>query len=201
MLITQISNQLLLWYFQRQFLLQTLNLLPFQKLWMYRRIKQNETPTQRKHWNRVIYRSSADRASYYYNIKVLVYNVYLVNNPYSYSELSIFVLFFHCERHMLRWYILIFVICHIEGSYINSSHNFWICAVFLISVATLWGSQRIPWSLYWDLEAKNHLSSAICCSVGKIQHMFMYINTLRLSTFIIYSSNFFKCNSTHHLCS
>ena len=42
--------------------------------------------------------------------------------------------------------------------------------------------------MYLDLEGKNHPSFAIVLSLGYIQNMFMYINTLRLSTLIIYSS-------------
>ena len=40
-----------------------------------------------------IYCGSADSASYFYNRKVLVYNVYLANNTYGYGEVSIFILF------------------------------------------------------------------------------------------------------------
>ena len=44
---------------------------------------------------------------------------------------------------------------------------------------------------YWDIKAKNHPSFDICRSLGKIQYMFMYINNLRLTMLIIYSSNLF----------
>ena len=91
LLITKNSNQVLCGIFKGHFLLQTLNLLPFQKLQLFRRSKKNKTPTQRKHWKIGLFWGSADRASYYYNKKVLVYNVYSVNNPYSYGELSICV--------------------------------------------------------------------------------------------------------------
>ena len=101
-------------------------------------------PTQSKHWKTGLYLGSADRASYYYNIKVLVYNVYSVNNPYSYSELSIFVQFFELRETHAEVVYYFFVIYLIEVSYIKISHNFWICAVFFISVTIFWGSQRIP---------------------------------------------------------
>ena len=95
MLITQISNQFLLWYFQRPFFCcRQLNLLTFQKLRSTRRSKQQKTSTQSKHWNTGIYRGSEDRSRYYYNRKGLVYNVHSANSPYSYGELSIFVPFF-----------------------------------------------------------------------------------------------------------
>ena len=79
----------------------------------------------------------------------------------------------------------------IEVSYINISHNVWICALFFISITILWGSQNLPQSLHLDLEAKKHPSFAIFRSLCKIQHMFIYTNTLRLSTLIIYSSKFY----------
>ena len=44
---------------------------------------QKNTPTQRKHWDTGIYCGSVNRVRYYCNRKVLVYNVYYVNNPYS----------------------------------------------------------------------------------------------------------------------
>ena len=69
-------------------MLQTLNLPPFQKLRLSISIKKQRNPTQRKYWNMGLYSWFSDRASYYYNRKVLMYNVYLVNSPYSYSELS-----------------------------------------------------------------------------------------------------------------
>ena len=73
-------------------------------------------------------------------------------------------------------------------SYINISNHFIICAAFFISVTIFWGSQRIPLKLYWDLEARNNPSFSIFRSLSKIQHKFMYIDTLRLSTLIIYYS-------------
>ena len=114
MLITQISNQFLLWYLRGHFSLQTLNLLTFQIIWLSRRSKQKKTPIQRKNWNTGLYCSLADHASYYFNRKVLVYNGYLFKIhmvTVSYRYLS-FV--FNCKRHMLRWYILIFVIFRLK---------------------------------------------------------------------------------------
>ena len=75
--------------FKGHFLLQTLNVLPFQKIGLSRRSKQKNL-TQSKHWDTGIYWGSANCVSYYYNRKVLVYNVYSVNNPYIYGGLSIF---------------------------------------------------------------------------------------------------------------
>ena len=56
-----------------------------------------------------LYRGSGDRVRYFHNRKVLVYNIFSVNNTYSYGELSIFVLFFYCEILMLMQYVLFLV--------------------------------------------------------------------------------------------
>ena len=66
-----------------RFLLQTLNLLLFQKLQLYRRSKQKKTPIQSKHWKTGIYPGLFYRAIHYHNKKGLVYKVYWVNNLYS----------------------------------------------------------------------------------------------------------------------
>ena len=78
---------------KRHFSLQTLILLPFQNLRLPRFNRENKTPTRSKHWKTGLYWGLENLVSYYYNRKVLVYNIYLVDNPYSYGELSIFVPF------------------------------------------------------------------------------------------------------------
>ena len=55
------------WFFKSHSLLQTLNILPFQNIWLSGRSKQKNIPTQSKHWNTGLYRGSDDRASYCYN--------------------------------------------------------------------------------------------------------------------------------------
>ena len=91
--ITQILNKLILWYFQRQFFAADTESTTFSKTLTVQTQKTKKTPTQIKHWKTGIYRGSADCARYYYNRKVIVYNVYSVKNPYSYGELSIYVPF------------------------------------------------------------------------------------------------------------
>ena len=66
--------------------------------------------------------------------RVLVYYVYLVDNPYIYGELSIFVPIFLLRETHAEVIYLYFSFFQIEVSYINISHNFRICAIFLISV-------------------------------------------------------------------
>ena len=65
--------------------------------------------------------------------RVLVYYVYLVDNPYIYGELSIFVPIFLLRETHAEVIYLYFSFFQIEVSYINISHNFRICAIFLIS--------------------------------------------------------------------
>ena len=114
MLITRFSNKLLLWCFQRPFFATDTESTTLSKYSTVQTQQTKKMLTQIKHWKTGIYQRSADCASYYYNRKVLMYNVYLVNNPYSYSELSIFVPLFllretHAEviysyfRHLSDW--------------------------------------------------------------------------------------------------
>ena len=64
LLITQISNQFLLWYFQKSFFCYLLNLLPFKNLLLSRSSKQKITLTQSKHLKIGLYRGLANSASY-----------------------------------------------------------------------------------------------------------------------------------------
>ena len=82
--------------------LQTLNLLPVQKLCLPRRNKQTKTSTQRKHLNTGLYCRSGNFASYYLNIILLGYNFFSFNNSYSRVSYPYLIHFFNFKRHMLR---------------------------------------------------------------------------------------------------
>ena len=83
LLITQILNQLLLWYFQRSFFAADTESTTFSKTSNVQMQQTKMTPKQSKYLNTGIYRGSDNCARYYYNRNLLVYDVYLVNNPYS----------------------------------------------------------------------------------------------------------------------
>ena len=93
-LVTKISNQFLLWYLQRPFFSVDTEYTTFSKASTVQMQKTKKMPTRSKHLKTGLYRGSANFVRYYFNRKVLLYNVYPINNPYSYGELSIFVPFF-----------------------------------------------------------------------------------------------------------
>ena len=91
--ITLMLNQFPLWYSQRPFFTVDTESTTLKKLRLSSDIKQEKKPTMSIDWNMVLYCGLANCESNYYNRKVIVYNVYLVDNPFSYVELSIIVFF------------------------------------------------------------------------------------------------------------
>ena len=63
LLITKISNQFLLWYFQRKFFAADTESTNFLKALTVQTQKKN-TPTHSKHWNTGLYQGSADCVRY-----------------------------------------------------------------------------------------------------------------------------------------
>ena len=115
-----------------------------------------------------------------------MYNVYLVNNPYSYGELSIFVPFLLLrEKHAEVIYSYFRHFSDQSFIYHQFSQFSNMCCLFHFSHNILRQSKyTIEFLLRY--RSKEHPSFAISWSLGNIKHMFMYINNLRLSTLIIY---------------
>ena len=81
-----------------------------------------------------IYCGSADSTKYFYQWKVLVYNVFSINNPYSYGELSILVLFY-IARDTLWSIIFLFSFFFSDWSFIYKHFPPFLnmCCIFHVS--------------------------------------------------------------------